>query len=175
MTVRPAVPLDAAGYIRLIKDVLREQPPADTPYAPDEFDPPVEAIRNRIQEVSRSENSLFLIAEADRKLIGACTCAGGTFKADRHKTDLGIYVAKAWRDQGAGTALMAYTIEWAARSPVIERIELEVFAQNARAIHLYEKFGFAREGVKRGLYKRGGERLDMAIMARLFEKASLVG
>ncbi|MDX2162438.1 MAG: GNAT family N-acetyltransferase [bacterium] len=169
-TVRPAVPLDAAGYIRLIKDVLREQPPVDTPYAPDEFDPSADAMRDRIQIVSRSDNDLFLVAEAGHKVIGALTCAGGTLKADRHKTDLGVYVAAGWRDRGVGTALLAYTVAWAARSPVVARVELEVFAANARAIHLYEKFGFQREGLKRGLYQRAGQPLDMLIMARLFPK-----
>ena len=53
-SVRQAVPADAWGYIRLIKNILREQPPVDTPYAPDEFNPPVERIRDRIAEVACS-------------------------------------------------------------------------------------------------------------------------
>lgn len=169
--VRPAVPLDAAGYIRLIKDVLRESPPVDTPYAPDEFDPPVERIRDRISEVSRSTNAVFLVAEVQRKLVGALTCGGGTLGADRHMTALGIYVAKPYRDQGVGRALMAAAMTWAESSQVVRRVELEVFAGNARAIHLYEAFGFEREGVKRGLYQRDGTYLDMVLMARWFEKA----
>lgn len=160
----------AAGYITLIKSVLRENPPVDTPYAPDEFDPPVEAIQARIAQVATLENSVFLIAENNNKVIGALTCGGGSIKADFHRTELGVYVAKSWRDKGVGSALMARAIEWAQTSPVIQRVELEVFAANDRAIHVYEKFGFEREGVKRGLYRRGGQLLDMLIMARLFAK-----
>ena len=99
-TVRQAVPADARGYIRLIKTVLREQPPVDTPYAPDEFDPPVERIRDRIAEVAGLENSLFLVAEAERRIVAALTCGGGTLKADRHMTALGVYVEKEWRGKG---------------------------------------------------------------------------
>ena len=51
-------------------------------------------------------------------------------------------------------------------------IELEVYAQNARAIHLYEKFGFEREGVKRRLYYQHGAPIDMLIMALLLDKQS---
>ncbi len=169
-TVRKAIPADARGYIALIKGVLREQPPVDTPYAPDEFDPPVERIRDRIAEVAASDNSLFLVAEGGRKIVGTLTCGGGTLAADRHMTALGIYVAKDWRDQGMGRALMTRCVEWAQASPVIERVELEVYAQNARAIHLYEAFGFEREGVKRRLYYQHGTPIDMLIMALLLEK-----
>lgn len=171
-TVRTAVPADARGYIALIKSVLREQPPVDTPYAPDEFDPPVERIRDRIADVAASLNSCFLVAEAkrDKRIIGALTCGGGTLKADLHMTALGVYVLKSWRDQGVGKALMTRCIEWASASPVVERIELEVYAHNARAIHLYEKFGFEREGVKRRLYYQNGAPIDMLIMALLLER-----
>ncbi len=169
-TVRKAVPADARGYIALIKGVLREQPPVDTPYAPAEFDPPVERIRDRIAEVAASDNSLFLLAEGGRKIVGTLTCGGGTLAADRHMTALGVYVAKDWRDQGMGRALMTRCIEWAQASPVVERVELEVYAQNARAIHLYEAFGFEREGVKRRLYYQNGAPIDMLIMALLLEK-----
>ena len=45
-TVRQAIPADARGYIALIKSILRENPPVDTPYAPDEFDPPLIDLPN---------------------------------------------------------------------------------------------------------------------------------
>ena len=169
-TIREAVPADARGYIRLIKNVLREDPPVDTPYAPDEFNPPVERIAARIAEVADQANSLFLVAEADRSIVGTLTCGGGTLEADRHMTALGVYVAKPWRDQGIGRALMARCVAWAQASPVVERVELEVYAQNARAIHLYEQFGFVHEGCKRRLYYQHGSPIDMLIMALLLEQ-----
>jgi ribosomal protein S18 acetylase RimI-like enzyme len=169
-TIRRAEPLDAAGYIGLIKGVLRETPRVDTPYAPDEFNPSVERIRDRIIEVRSSDNSLFLVAQAGRNMVGALTCGGGTLKADRHMTALGVYVAKPWREQGIGSALMEQALEWAKVSPVVERVELEVFAQNVRAIHLYEKYGFEHEGRKRRLYYQNGEPMDMLMMALLLEK-----
>jgi len=168
--IRRAVPLDAAGYIRLIKDVLSEHPPVDTPYRPSDFDPPVERIRDRILDVSTADNSVFVIAQADHQLIGSLTCAGGSLAADAHMTSLGIYVEKRWRDNGVGTALMKYAMEWAEKSAVVRRVELEVFAGNARAIHVYKKFDFKPEGVKRGLYHRDGDFLDMLLMARWLEK-----
>lgn len=168
--IRHAEPLDARGYITLIKDILSETPRVDTPYAPDEFNPSFERIRDRIMEVRATDNSLFLVAEAERAVVGALTCGGGTLQADRHMTALGVYVARDWRDCGIGGALLAEAVRWAKASPVVERVELEVYARNARAIHLYEKHGFEHEGRKRRLYYQDGEPMDMLIMSLLLEK-----
>ncbi|NDJ60650.1 MAG: GNAT N-acetyltransferase [Chloroflexi bacterium] len=170
--VRRAVAEDTAGYIALIKAILVEDPPVDTPYAPDEFDPAVEAMAARIDALNAADNSLLLVAlqTALGPVIGALTCGGGPLKSNRHTTELGVYVAQPWRDRGVGSALMREAIRWAQLNPVIERVELEVFAGNARAIHVYERFGFTHEGRKRRLYYRGGAAHDMLIMALLLDK-----
>lgn len=167
-TVRTAQPLDAAGYIRLIRDILAESPRVDTPYAPEEFLPAVEAMRDRIRAVTTgaaSVNSCFLVAESGGRVVGALTCAGGTLRADRHNTELGVYVAKGWRGQGVGTALVARAMAWAHASLVVQRVELEVMAGNDRAIHVYERHGFQHEGRRRGRYLHDGAPVDMLLMA----------
>jgi len=168
--VRTATSADARGYITLIKGILAEQPAVDTPYAPGEFNPATSTIRELISEYNAAPNGLFLLAEADG-VVGALSCRGGSLEADRHTTDLGVYVAKDYRDQGVGSALLRHAVAWAAASPVVERIELEVFAGNARALHVYEKFGFVGEGVKRRKYYRGGAPIDMVMMALLLDKS----
>jgi diamine N-acetyltransferase len=49
----------------------------------------------------------------------------------------------------------------------LNKISLEVLSNNHRAIHLYEKIGFIREGVKREEILRGGIYLDSIIMSIL--------
>ena len=49
----------------------------------------------------------------------------------------------------------------------IKRLELAVFADNARAIRLYEKFGFETEGMQRAFAFRAGYYVDALRMARL--------
>jgi len=73
-------------------------------------------------------------------------------------------VLKEHRRQGLGTVLMERTIEEAKRKG-LERIELEVYASNTPAINLYEKWGFAREGVKKKARKLDGEYDDIIEMA----------
>ena len=49
----------------------------------------------------------------------------------------------------------------------LKRVELEVFADNARAIRLYESLGFEREGLKRRDVIRRGGYGDTVVMGRL--------
>ena len=60
-------------------------------------------------------------------------------------------------------ALIDYADQWGH----VLRIELTVFADNTRAIALYERFGFEHEGRQRGYALRHGVYSDVLAMARL--------
>ncbi len=49
----------------------------------------------------------------------------------------------------------------------VPSIELEVFGSNTRAIRLYERLGFAYEGVRRKARKLDGAYEDLIVMALL--------
>ena len=78
--------------------------------------------------------------------------------------DLGLMVAKSHRGRGIGTALLEQAVAWGRRSGV-RKLELHVFPWNAPAIALYERFGFVREGYRKGHYRRDGEYVDAILMA----------
>ena len=50
---------------------------------------------------------------------------------------------------------------------MLVRVELTVYADNERAIHLYEKYGFVKEGVKRKAAISCGQYKDEILMARI--------
>ena len=60
---------------------------------------------------------------------------------------------------------MKKVIEWAKLNKV-EKIELEVFEDNAPAILLYKKFGFIEEGKKRKAIKTNEGYKDIILMGR---------
>jgi len=59
---------------------------------------------------------------------------------------LGISVARDFRDQGIGEWLMKELIRIAKEILKVKLITLEVFSNNSRAIHLYQKLGFGECG-----------------------------
>lgn len=70
---------------------------------------------------------------------------------------LGISIGEGWaRDQGYGTAAMRLLLDKAADLPVVT---LWVYADNERAIHVYEQVGFRETG--RGM-RDGRESVEMA-------------
>jgi RimJ/RimL family protein N-acetyltransferase len=89
-------------------------------------------------------------------IVGVLSCAGGEHRGNHHTTTLGITIHKDWRNQGIGRALMERAIDWVKATGVVKRIQLGVTSTNTPAIHLYEKLGFEKEGLRRrGMFKNG--------------------
>ena len=75
-------------------------------------------------------------------------------------------VAAEYRRRGIGRALLEQAVAWA-RDAGVRKLELHVFPWNEPAIRLYEQFGFEREGLRQHHYRRGGELVDVILMAYL--------
>ena len=132
---------------------------------------PLELSRAFVRTVL-SDGGVHLVAVDDAHgVVGWCDVTRPTFEGFRHAGRLGMGLLPAWRGRGLGRRLAAAAID-AARAAGMERIELEVFASNERAIALYERLGFAREGVKRRARLLDGEADDVVLMALLLEPSA---
>ena len=158
---------DDAEALLAHADRIAGEPGIAITLGPGELNLTVEQERQFVAETNASDNSVFLVAEADRQIIGILTCVGGKRRALRHVTTLGLSVRQEWRGRGVGTALMRAAIEWARGTGVVKRIELHAFARNQAAIRLYERLGFVTEGRRRRAVFRDGEYQDDVIMALL--------
>ncbi len=78
---------------------------------------------------------------------------------------IGIGVDAAYSGQGVGSKMMAFVIDYAFNWLAAVRIELEVFTDNEKAIALYTKFGFEKEGVLRKASLRNGQYCDVMAMS----------
>lgn len=87
----------------------------------------------------------------------------------RHRAVMGISVRKEYWGCGLGSFLMQLAVEQAAANG-FEQLELGVFEDNVRAIHLYEKFGFAKYGVSPRAFKlKDGTYRDEILMVRMLK------
>jgi putative acetyltransferase len=69
--------------------------------------------------------------------------------------------------RGIGSRLLAALTDAADNWLNLSRLELAVYVDNAAAVRLYEKFGFAVEGTRRRDAFRDGAFVDSFVMARL--------
>ena len=108
--------------------------------------------RQRIEYwTSDLENRIILIARDENRVAGHLQILIGTSPRFREMGDLFIYLHQDYQNAGLGAALMNEAIGLA-RQRGLHRVELTVVADNHRAIRLYEKVGFQREGLKRENY-----------------------
>ena len=113
---------------------------------PDEnsFGPEQEA--QFLKEKAISPNETELIAIVDGKIVATAGIeAVGTKYKVKHRADFGISVLKEYWGLGLGKALTEACIQ-CAKDAGYEQVELNVVAENDRAISLYQNFGFVEYG-----------------------------
>lgn len=82
--------------------------------------------------------------------------------------DFGIMIGeKDNQGKGAGTFAVKAILDHAFFNLNLHRIQLEVLEHNERAIQLYHKFGFQKEGVKREALFKNGVYVNLIAMAVL--------
>lgn len=164
-SIRKARPADAESLLELTSCVLKESVFSLT--EPDELYYTPEEEKKWIEESTQNPNHLILVVEADDRIVGSLDFSNGHRRRISHTGDLGMQVSTDFRNQGVGTALMEALLDWANQNPTIERISLRVHSDNARAIHLYEKMGFEKEGHLKGELKYGpGQYVDTFIYTK---------
>ncbi|MDE9517558.1 GNAT family N-acetyltransferase [Xenorhabdus bovienii] len=78
---------------------------------------------------------------------------------------VGISVDADYSGKGIGSKMMEFAIDYAFNWLAAVRIELEVFTDNEKAIALYTKFGFEKEGVLRKASLKNGQYCDVMAMS----------
>ena len=120
--------------------------------------------RRYLRAIRRYPNAAVFVADDDGAIVGRLSISRDQHPASRHVADLGLMVAESHRRQGVGTELLRAAVDWA-RHGGVRKLELHVFPWNTGAIALYEKFGFEREGYRKGHYRRGDDYVDAVLMA----------
>lgn len=101
-----------------------------------------------LKEELQNENSNYLVAKMDHKIVGF---AGIKIILDAADI-MNIVTKKSNRNQGIGTALLEHLI-LLCKQLNLSSLSLEVNEENQAAIHLYEKFSFKPLGIRKNYYQ----------------------
>ena len=161
--IRPSRPEDAAevAAIRVMPGVMENifSIPSEQAAQMKEYYRNLGPNQHEFTAVLRKE-------DGQEQVIGAAGLSVGNGRG-RHCSEIGMMVHPQYQNQKVGRALMEVLLDLADNWLMLIRIELSVFTDNAAAIHLYEKFGFQKEGVKRMAGVRAGKYEDLCIMGRI--------
>lgn len=114
-----------------------------------------------------SEENLFLLARDGEEIIGTASYSALSGKRLCHRGELGICIRKAYWNRGIGSILLECLLDFARHRAKADVISLEVRSDNARAIHLYEKYDFKKVGTFKGYFKINGSLIDFDIMQQI--------
>ena len=118
-------------------------------------DPDVQNLKAIIQDK---------IAEIEGEIVGTLTFGAEKRPRVQHGGEFGMSVLRKYWNLGIGGRMLAYLIEWARQTQVIRKINLRVRVDNLSAIHLYEKYGFVREGRRTREFYLHGQFIDVFLM-----------
>ena len=162
--IREAVPDDAEKMISYLNQVGGESD--NLLHGKNEFTVPVEGVKRKLAMSKDSENSVVLIALENDEIIARAEIDGYYPARIRHRAIFSISVRKDYWDQGIGTEMIESIFEQAKKMK-IRIIELEVIADNVRAIHLYHKMGFVDIGTYKDYFFVNGMYKDAMVMQNL--------
>ena len=162
--IREAVPDDAEKMISYLNQVGGESD--NLLHGKNEFTVPVEGVKRKLATSKDSENSVVLIALENDEIIARAEIDGYYPARIRHRAKFSISVRKDYWDQGIGTEMIENIFEQAKKMK-IRIIELEVIADNVRAIHLYHKMGFVDIGTYKDYFFVNGMYKDAMVMQKL--------
>ena len=154
---------DVPAYTRWINDP-EIQPFLNRPWPIDERE---EAARLRTLIEADDAVGFAIRLRGSRKLIGR-SAIWSIHRVNRSGLFTIFIGAREERDRGLGRESTALTVVYGMDVLGLNRLELEVFAYNERALRLYESLGFVREGVRRQARLHDGawhDGIQMSILA----------
>ena len=167
VTIRVPTPQDAAALVSLM--ITADSQTRFLARNPGEFERnfTVEQEAAYIQSMRNNPNLQWYVAEYQGKLVGNCSALvpspGERF---RHRGGVAFSLLREYWGLGIGGRMMEHCLAWC-RDNGCEQVELDVVAENERALRMYKSFGFEPTGKKpRALKYPDGSYADEICMVK---------
>lgn len=135
-------PADAAAVVAMVDRYARDPMGGGEPLSG-------EARGRLIAGLRAMPTTEIVLAWAGTEAVGVAVCFRGfsTFAARPNLNLHDVSVVPAWRGKGVGRGLLA-AVEARARELGCRKLTLEVLDRNARAMRVYQDFGFRRYALR---------------------------
>lgn len=143
--IRNAQPEDAASIVSFYNIVGGETDYLS--FGRDEYPQSADEVAQSIDHMKGCSGNCMLLMLEGEEIVGIGTIDSSTKHRFLHVGTLGIVISQSHAGKGLGRMLMNALIEWSKNNRQTEKITLVTRADNERAIALYEKLGFEREGL----------------------------
>ena len=145
--LREATPADAARLLTFIHEVSAQT--TFLTFGKNEFNVTQTQEAAFLEAAQKDPAQLYLIAEQNTRVVASLNFVAGKRARTKHSGEFGVSVLREFWGQGIAGALLDMLIDWARAGGVVTKINLRVRSDNVRAVRLYERKGFEREGVLR--------------------------
>lgn len=117
-----------------------------------------------LERTKENERGCMLLGFVDDALVSIANAQTPAHPRLCHNAGMGISVLSAYWGVFVGSHMMQCLIDFMRRQGDVRALRLEVYADNARAISLYKRFGFTEIGRRHDYLKVGGEYHDELLM-----------
>jgi L-phenylalanine/L-methionine N-acetyltransferase len=127
---------------------------------------PSDRLQQRVDAIRQlTGDDHWFVAEVAGEVVGLAGLHVGQGRT-RHSGHVFLFVERAHQRKGIGGQLLAALLDVTDNWLMLRRVELSVFAENARAKALYERHGFVVEGYLKMSVIAEGALHDEYLMAR---------
>lgn len=157
---------DAASLAAAIEDVEKS---GFMLFNPGERQVTAENAEKLITILSKQPNAIIVAVE-NEDVLGYMFVKGESATRVKHRASVAVVgVVEKARNLGIAQKLFEF-VEQIAKQRNLRRLQISVIATNARAIHVYEKMGYVREGIYRDSLYINNEYVDEVVLAKIIKE-----
>jgi len=162
--LRPGEVGDSCGIL----DTIRSNALERSYILMDHYGKKIESEKQYIGGLDRNKN-LYMVAVAGDNVVGclaALQADNGRRESTAHILHVGLHLKESYRGVGIGSEMLAYAEKWALEQG-FRKMEASIFTGNKRSLHLFNRAGFAEEGIRKIRVRVDNKYLDEVLVGKV--------
>ena len=166
--LRPGEAGDSCGIL----DTIRSNALERSYILMDHYGKKIESEKQYISGLDRGKN-LLIVAVAGDNVVGclaALQADAGQWASTAHILHVGLHLRESHRGMGIGSEMLAYAETWALERG-FKKLEASIFTGNKRSIRLFNRAGFAEEGIRKIRVRVENKYLDEVLVGKILQSS----